>query len=726
MKCSAYHEKKDIPYLLCLGIYPMLMMVSLFIFEIPQLIIRVLGAGYFLGAGYILARRIAGVAPFSAFLLAPLTSVAPLTIIGSAFYLFASLSTPVIATLLWVPFITAVISVFRVPSHQPPLPEKVQSASRTARIGMALYAFLMGSFLLSIIAQRTSESLLGPWDHIAPISFVLYFLSTVVLIATLYRGITRSVALAGIAVHLGASISVALLRFPLGFGFDPLLHHAAERIVLEQGVVLPKTLYYVGQYVLVPFLARIFSLPVEWVHQPLLPILVALSIPVLAYEALTKFFHAKKRIALLGILAMLMIPYEYSIMTTPWGLAYNTTILALMSSMIACEYRQKYAAWLAGVLGLFALTLHPLAGIPLTLFLFMCAAHTIRRTLTRSILLVGGTLLAAVSIPLAFYLNSLVSPQFRLTLAVSNVLGGGGSWFGALFQSRFSPLLDAIYVIPFDGWLFFVLFALYGAFLLLGNNDIIQKQSARQHVLIVCLLMAAALRVEAYITAEFIHFESLASFEQQDYAERLVRIADLFLLPFVASALLELLNRILLHKNTLLRITLMLIMAGSITAALYLSYPHNDAYTPFHGYTLSNTDIAVARFIDRDGADERSIVIANQVVASAAIREFGFKTYYEPIINGTKQSVFYYPVPGGSPLAPFYYSMLLSPTRETMREAMNIVGATRSYFVVHKREPRFPVIVRDAKQSADEWNEIDQGKAYVFTYRNTPDSAARP
>ena len=59
------------------------------------------------------------------------------------------------------------------------------------------------------------------------------------------------------SLHLLLTFSVANIIFPLGFGFDPFIHQATEKHILDFGFILPKKLYYIGQYVLVGFLSKI-------------------------------------------------------------------------------------------------------------------------------------------------------------------------------------------------------------------------------------------------------------------------------------------------------------------------------------------------------------------------------------------------------------------------------------------------------------------------------------
>lgn len=678
------------------------------------LFIRMLGIGYFLCAGYLPARRFFGFQPLFAAFLAPLIGIMPLTIIGSIVYVLGSLSPTTIIFLLWVPTLVACATSFIPPRIHTDASDAKNALTPTDILLLALYGILIGGFFAFLFIHRTTESLLGPWDSISSLPIVLYALASLVLCVQAIRGTSGSLGLSMLVVHFLASFSVALIRFPLSFGFDPLLHMAAERIVVATGVIEPKTFYYIGQYVLVPFFSRIFSLPVEWIHQPLLPLILALSIPPLAYVALRDLFRFNTNQCLFLTAALLTLPYSYFSTTTPWGLAYGSILLGVLSSAIACSKNGIRFLLLAGMCALFALALHPLAGIPLSIFVALLWIYNLKRRALRMGLLAVGALFASLSIPLAFAINSLLSSQLKITFTVPS--------FSSLFnpslllpvlETRFSPFLDFAYFFFHNGWIVLFSLAAGGALLLFKHQT---KDPRQRHFYLTCLIMTATLHIEALVLSGFIHFEGLASFEQQDYPRRLVDIANLFLLPFAGYALGVLFTHMRTHGTKIIRITFLLFFSCLLTASLYLSYPRNDAYTPFHGHTLSTTDISAVRFIDSDGGATPYIVIANQVLASAAIREFGFKTYYPITQNEKEEQIFYYPTPSGSPLARHYYSMLNNPSRETMVQAMNTVGVARSYFVVRDYEPRFPIIVRDAKKTADTWREIDDGKAYVFTY----------
>jgi len=120
-------------------------------------------------------------------------------------------------------------------------------------------------------------------------------------------------------------------------------------------------------------------------------------------------------------------------------------------------------------------------------------------------------------------------------------------------------------------------------------------------------------------------------------------------------------------------------------------------------------------------ADSDYIVLANQQVSAAALREFGFKKYYK-IQNeiDNRQStidIFYYPIPTGGRLYQYYLDMVYKkPAKETMAEVMDFAGVRQSYFVLNKYWWAFPKILAEAKLEADSWTEIGQGEIYIFKY----------
>ncbi len=214
----------------------------------------------------------------------------------------------------------------------------------------------------------------------------------------------------------------------------------------------------------------------------------------------------------------------------------------------------------------------------------------------------------------------------------------------------------------------------------------------------------------------FLHFPSLVWYERTNYITRFFELAPLFLIPLLLIFFYYAWNRIIRTSNTLFIILAILLNTGLVTSSLYLSYPHSDPYTVYHGSNLSSTDIKTVHWISDDMKNRQCIVLANQMVSVAAIREFGFTGYRDITIQGKKQNLFYYPIPTGSPLHDTFLKMIQSPSRELMQKGMNEFGVSCAYFVVNSYENRFTSIITRAHTTTNKFVLIDNGKNVVFAY----------
>jgi hypothetical protein len=99
-------------------------------------------------------------------------------------------------------------------------------------------ALLIISFFI-LKSGATLEAVRTPWIFVPKIFFAIYFLATAILI---YLNFKLKIAYSLIlnSLHLFFSFSVANIIFPLGFGYDPFIHQATEKYILEFGSILPK------------------------------------------------------------------------------------------------------------------------------------------------------------------------------------------------------------------------------------------------------------------------------------------------------------------------------------------------------------------------------------------------------------------------------------------------------------------------------------------------------
>lgn len=220
--------------------------------------------------------------------------------------------------------------------------------------------------------------------------------------------------------------------------------------------------------------------------------------------------------------------------------------------------------------------------------------------------------------------------------------------------------------------------------------------------------MSASLGISYLLTAK-LPFLFLIDYERNSYTDRILLIAAFFLLPFIIVALYGFIDK-LLRQSKAIKIPFLIFIIIIITTSIYLSYPRFDRYFNSRGYSTGQNDIKAVHWIENN-TQEDYIVLANQQVSAAALKEFGFVKYY----NNNK--LFYYPIPTGGPLYQYYLDMVYEkPSRETMLAAMDLAGVNKGYFVLNKYWWAFPKLLEEAKLGADNWEEIDNGDVYVFKY----------
>ena len=144
--------------------------------------------------------------------------------------------------------------------------------------------------------------------------------------------------------------------------------------------------------------------------------------------------------------------------------------------------------------------------------------------------------------------------------------------------------------------------------------------------------------------------------------------------------------------------------------SLYFSYPIKDNYKDSQEYNVTSADIETVQLI-AGAAAQNYVVLANQMLGAAAIREAGFKHYYN--------SNFYYSLPNGTKnnLYQFYEKMVfVEPRREFVEQAMELTGVNDLYFVVADYWSNSKNIIAETKQIADDWYITDNGANHIFYF----------
>lgn len=632
-------------------------------------------------------------------------SLAAWSIIGiflTACYYLWNLSAPALQ-LAWLPLIAIGFSLVPVPMY-------IEKWSRPNKL---FYKILLAVLFVSIAAlfyfafyilwdSATQEAIRSPWTVVPKIFFVLAIALTAAIMSWLYR--SRSLKI-GWLVSAGLALlflGVALIVYKIGYGFDPFIHQATERYLAEHGTITPKPFYYIGQYSWVVFCHYFSHLGVNLIDKILLPGMAAAFLPAAVYTGISRGFGIKNRFSRIAAILILAIPFGSMIATTPQGLA---NLFALIIIFLSLSYlnRQGPPLIFLLILGAMCLAIHPLSGIPVAVYLAVLLFLKIKNNAARIALIAASSAIGAVSLPLVFIANSIISNagvNIRDYVIKSPAMLLNSLRLPEIFtSSHYNSLIDFVY---FYGKNIFWLIPVVSIPAIIYA---VKKINPRFWIL---GLMSAVLLVNYFFLQNAVEFSFLISYEQGAYSDRVVELARFFLYPFFILAIALWLKKTW-QANWSWRIVLILFLSGLTAASLYLSYPRHDALEISKGINVSATDIAAVQWIEKDAPDNNFIVLANQTVSAAALHEFGFKKYF-----GDK---FYYPIPTGGELYNYYLKMSYeSPSAATMSQAMDAAGVSYGYLIINDYWWNAEKIIEDAKLQTSAWHEIDDGKIYIFKY----------
>lgn len=644
-----------------------------------------------------------------------------LTIIGSGIYLVWNLAAPAQSLVFLSIPVIGMLLLHHASAKQTQLqlePQFLWNKQTLPTIALVFsYLVLAIASFSTLLSSRTTESITSPWDVLSGNFWLLYFLSTLIWVITLWRTKQKTLRLLLASIHLFLSYSIAVIIYQLGYGFDPFIHQQAQSLIAEQGIVLPKTPYYIGQYALVVSLHKLLGFSLLWIDKLLVPLLASITTPLFlsewSYRKKTK--EALTTNSLWLSIAFLFIPYSFFLSTTPQGLANTFFLLLVIGSFPLLTYKQDSAPlWLLWALGIASVVTHPLVGIPSILFLtlftheyFRTSIHHskwVHRILTAIVFLIGS-----IAMPLTFFLNGLVSPQLRATIKSFSEIRWEDiyAWFPLrvfLQDNQFrSFFFEFGYFIQENIWW------ILSALIILMFYWLLSR--AKYAYLRVYGLSAVIFLMNAIILSAFIDFPDLIQYENQAYSARLFQTAFWTISPLLLLALIWLYRRI--ANNRSYQLIMAFFLAWIVTGTLFASYPRNNRYELGRQYSVGAADIATVKKIGQNKSD--FVVLANQSVSAAAIQEFGFRTYY---ITEDEQTVFYYPVPTSSPLYDHYLTMVYDqPSRANAQKAAELTAVPTVYFVLNEYWDNASQVAEQAKLQADEWVEIDGGKTIIFTYK---------
>lgn len=638
---------------------------------------------------------------------ASLLFISLIAIYGASVYFIYALTWPTIIFVLAISLITCHFIAPRLPIGQIKAEPSSQKEARRNYFKywpLALYLFLWLISLLILKQSETDKSIISPWQVVPAKFFVSYIFASLALIFILTRQRFRhGLKMLGLSAHYFLSLGVALIVYKIAYGFDPFIHQATMELIADQGAVEPKPFYYLGEYSLVVIAHKLSGISVYLLNKFLVPLLAAIFLPwgiirLTRSQSQTLLSSHKKAPMYLSALLALGIGFSPFIISTPQSLSYLFLILALALGLSGRRLLWPF------ILSLAALAIHPLTGLPalgwlgfLTLQKYEERIKKVYVKFLRTFLFIANALILPSALFISgannlkeatFNFASLLSPLKALWEKFS-LAGTENIWLNtSYFLAANYPLWIILLIIA--GWLIY--------------------RRNKQKKIYSSLLLSSGSLIFAYLLAGLINFNDVISYEQDGFASRLLILIIIFSLPFIILAL----NRFLIlikNRGRLERIIWLSAGLVWLSASLYFSYPRFDNYFNSRGYSTGANDIKAVQLIASE-AEKPYIVLANQQVSAAALKEFGFDNYH----SGPDGKIFFYPIPTGGPLYQYYLDMVYkNPSRETMAKARDLAGVEESYLVVNKYWHQSAQVIAEAKISADDWQTVAD-EVYIFKY----------
>ncbi|HBR80106.1 MAG: hypothetical protein UX09_C0002G0018 [Candidatus Uhrbacteria bacterium GW2011_GWE2_45_35] len=638
------------------------------------------------------------------------TAFSLVAIIGSLAYYLANFTKPVVVVIILI----APSLVWLLWQRQPAAFKKVAAVhnilsglkhqiKKSVWIAVATAVSLLAATGLLINQAATTEAVRSPWEVVTPAIFLTFGLASLLLVALTAKGHERTLTIPLVSLALFVFLSVVLMVFPIGYGFDAFIHQATEGHIAEFGTITPTPFYYIGQYAMVLFLHHGFQIPIDWADKLLLPLLTALLLP-LAWLSAAAHALKEKTSAVRSLPFLFLIPLSSFIVTTPQGLGNLWFVLIILMASPRLIDRNNQPLWPLIFGAITALLIHPIAGIPALLFLALLATNPddpqqkfpgLARVFSWIIILFGS-----FALPASFAINSWRSGQ-GLNLNFSALTPSQlvhNLRLDLFLENHFSPLLDFVYFFGWNQIALIILGAIIGIFY--ARKTVLKP-------LRIYLAMAAMLFINFVVMGAAVDFSFLIDYERGNYTARLLPLAIFCLLPFLIIFAGRSLTS-LKEKPIVLRTGVIVLLSALMVSAFYLNYPRQDVYETSHGFNVSQADIAAALDVEKDAGQNDFVVLANQSAAAAALSQFGFVHYYG--------EQFYYPIPTGGELYQIFLEMNEHPARETALAAMDLVGVDKVYYLVSDYWWQAEKIIETAKTTTDNWWSVQEGRVTIFEY----------
>ena len=516
---------------------------------------------------------------------------------------------------------------------------------------IALHAafFAIEAMLIAVFwIARTDQAIVSPWDVLPSFVFILFGLASFFLILTL-RVTPERLAPYLVSLHALTAWGVALAVYALGFGYDPFVHQATESHILNNGFILPKQPFYVGQYAMVTALWTVTGLSVHVLDAFLVPVLAVLTAPVALMIGSRHGWGAERNKGRVGLIALFLLPMAVFTFTIPFNLATLFLFLIVCLLPLARDRRTNIALW---ALALAALVTHPLLGLPALVLVATALAGRSWFTFA-PVLAIPATLVGAMAIYVAMNGAPLLAPS----------LGDIGD------------SLRAIFSIPYDlanaPWTLVALYTLEHwwplVVVVLGIWSLLTTRPAHGRILI---STAIGLLLSAVGLAAFVRLPDIIANEQFEFPLRLIATIPLLFIPAIAA----LLDKLLMRRAY----ALPALLAAVMTGAWFFSYPQQNAVANTTSQGLGHDDVEAVRVIEDLARRRPYVVLSHQMMGAAALTQLGFSTTVMADAGARPA----YAIPTGSELYGFYFRMWTDDPSVVLNEIRDFANVTTVFVAV--------------------------------------------
>lgn len=563
------------------------------------------------------------------------------------------------------------------------------------QITLSLTSLTLFLFLFKLLLNTSSLSAIAsPWLFLPNYFWLLLWSLLIVLFISFYLKNRLSYFFLTLLYFLFFSISFFVYK--IAFGYDQLLHQRAILDITKVGLIEPKTIYYIGQYVLELFILKIWPFSLECLDKFLVPFLSAVLVP------LTFIFNFKKRgfsKIIWPLVLFLILPFFIFTYTVPQNLAFLFLLILLLFS-----FNYHFISHPLNFIFLFSWSLavffiHPLAGVPAIIFIFLLFINNFS-----NLNIFGQSISLNKNLKKIFQILAYLS-QIGL-LPILLIFSGGR--FSALniawskwmpkFLGQESIFLNFIYFFSSNKNIWLLTLFVFATVFVFKKG---RKELKIFYYNSVALMLS-------YFISLFIDFPFLSQIDKSSYASRILILSFLFLLPVFYEMFFCLLRKIK-NEKIFVKIILLLFLSALLLGSLYINYPRKDNYFNSRSFSVSSSDFEAVAFIESIKENDNYIVLANQQVGASAIKQFGFKRYYGPW--------FYYSVQTGGLLYDYYLKMIEFPSKVLMKDLASQVGAEGIYFVVNNYWWSFDRIIEEARVESDQVYSINNGELMIFYFK---------